>query len=103
MLLSNATGTISGGNNGCDGLLSEECVSNLKDILKWSIVLLDEYPTNFLEGRIGKFQKTPLTNLSCPANIFDDFQDLISLGGTFNLPRIVSAPPLTTSLCRLRQ
>jgi hypothetical protein len=81
MLLTNATGAISGGNNGCDGLLGEKCVANLKDILKWSIVLADEYPVYFLSDSVEKFQETPLTNLSCPANIFDEFQGLNGLGG----------------------
>ncbi|KAH6694169.1 hypothetical protein F5X68DRAFT_258900 [Plectosphaerella plurivora] len=77
MLLTNATGTVSGGDNGCDGLLGPECAANLIDILKWSLVVDGDYPTSF--RTVGLFQQTPLTNLSCPENIFDEYLLLTTL------------------------
>lgn len=75
LLLSNATGEISGGNNGCDGLLGATCVANLKDILKWAIVLAGRETIHVFRENVQLFQQTPLTNLSCPTNIFENFMD----------------------------
>lgn len=79
-LLTNATGTVSGGSNGCEGLLGADCVNNLKDVLKWAVVLSPDYQRNVFDNNVGKFQTTPLTNLSCPAGIFDHYQSMLNRG-----------------------
>lgn len=101
MLLTNATGTVSGGNNGCDGLLGAECAANLIDILKWSLVVGGNYPTDF--RTVGLFQQTPLTNLSCPENIFDEYLLLtrLSSGSSPSLDVLLVADHL--ALPRLRE
>ena len=76
-LFVNSSGSVSGQNNGCNGALGEECANNLKDILKWSMVLADDYGQ---WANLGKFEDTPPTNLSCPKDIFEDFAVLTNGG-----------------------
>lgn len=80
-LLTNASGSISGASNDCEGLLGATCVKNLKDVLTWAVVLstVGIRQTPF-DVNVGKFQSTPLRNLSCPDGIFDDYQSLLLEG-----------------------
>lgn len=85
VLFTNTSGTVGGGNNGCDGLLGKECADNLIDILKWSVIHADDYPlTTF--STVDKFRQTPLTNLSCPAGIFEEAYSMTGLTGCMFVP-----------------
>ncbi|KAL4967896.1 uncharacterized protein BDV14DRAFT_168563 [Aspergillus stella-maris] len=73
MLFTNASGSLGGGNNGCNGLLSEACAENLKDALKWGLLShLHEEQNQSLPNALRDFHSTPLANLSCPTDLFDD-------------------------------
>ncbi|KAJ5098657.1 hypothetical protein N7532_005658 [Penicillium argentinense] len=75
MLFTNVTGELGGGNNGCDGILGQQCAENLKDVLKW--MLLEEVDGSsedekVLHNVLSELESRPLYNLSCPHDIFDD-------------------------------
>jgi len=78
MLFTNATGPVEGGNNGCNSVLGEECVKNLKDVLinsmvgKMDISYIEEMPREILYDALESFALRPLYNLSCPRDLFDD-------------------------------
>ncbi|KAL4867170.1 hypothetical protein BDV12DRAFT_171865 [Aspergillus spectabilis] len=73
MLFTNASGPIGGGNNGCNGLLSEQCAENLKDALKWGILSnVHEQQNQSLPNALRGLASNPLRNLSCPTDLFDD-------------------------------
>lgn len=71
VLFTNASGSIEGGNNGCDGVLTQECAANLLETLRWTMYL-----------GVGVEVVAPLSlalpliasysNLSCPTDLFDD-------------------------------
>jgi hypothetical protein len=73
MLFTNASGSLDGGNNGCNGLLSEQCAENLKDALKWGILSnVHEQQNQSLPNALRGLASNPLRNLSCPTDLFDD-------------------------------
>ncbi|KAL4956660.1 hypothetical protein BDW69DRAFT_181332 [Aspergillus filifer] len=73
MLFTNASGSIGGGNNGCNSILSKSCADNLKDVLKWGILLhLHEEQNQSLPNALRELHSNPLGNLSCPMDLFDD-------------------------------
>ncbi|KAL4797528.1 hypothetical protein BDV19DRAFT_359041 [Aspergillus venezuelensis] len=73
MLFTNASDSIGGGNNGCNGLLSEACAESLKDALKWGILShLHQEQNQSLPNTLRGLHSSPLTNLSCPTDLFDD-------------------------------
>jgi hypothetical protein len=74
-LLTNATGSVLGGSNGCEGLLGAACLAYLKDVLKWAVVM-SEMGAQPFETNVEKFQTTPWKTLSCPNSIFDNYRGL---------------------------
>jgi hypothetical protein len=84
MLFTNASGAVYGGNNGCDGLLGEECVENLKDVLKWNIIRNmrgDPADKEVLAEVFRDLKRRPMYNLSCPHDLFDDEALRSDIGG----------------------
>ncbi|KAL4931717.1 uncharacterized protein BDV17DRAFT_288777 [Aspergillus undulatus] len=75
MLFTNASGPVEGGNNGCDGLISQECAENLKDVLKWGLLSnlnFQEEQNQSLLNALRELTSNPLRNLSCATDLFDD-------------------------------
>ncbi|KAL5361525.1 hypothetical protein BJX96DRAFT_176312 [Aspergillus floccosus] len=86
MLFTNATKAAEGGNNGCDGLLGQDCVENLKDALKWKIIRNlrgDSSDERVLAQVFRDLKMRPMYNLSCPRDIFDDEALPSDRGGKF--------------------
>lgn len=77
VLFTNASDVIGGGNNGCDGVLTEACAANLQEALRWNMFqgagVLAVTPLNLAVPAIAS-----LRNLSCPDDLFDD--DLLTIG-----------------------
>ncbi|KAL2833957.1 hypothetical protein BJY01DRAFT_224845 [Aspergillus pseudoustus] len=73
MLFSNASQSVEGDNGGCNGVVSSGCADNLKDVLKWGILRhVYEGQNASLYQALGDLYDRPLTNLSCPGDLFDD-------------------------------
>ncbi|KAI9372238.1 hypothetical protein BJX61DRAFT_508012 [Aspergillus egyptiacus] len=76
MLFTNASGDTAGAeSNGCAAVLGSDCVRNLKEVLKWGMLAkMDPYleQDSSLYRAIDTLQSNPLTNLSCPVDLFDD-------------------------------
>lgn len=65
----NSSNAIGGGERGCGGLLGEQCIANLKDVIK-----VRTYKAPQLSAGLGnvldELTTRPLRNLSCPEDIF---------------------------------
>ncbi|KAJ0420359.1 hypothetical protein BJY00DRAFT_313030 [Aspergillus carlsbadensis] len=73
MIFSNASQTVEGDNGGCDGIIGSGCADNLKEVLKWGILRhLAEGQNASLYQTLDDLYAEPLTNLSCPGDLFDD-------------------------------
>jgi hypothetical protein len=73
VIFTNASGTVGGGNGGCDGVLGQECAENLKDALLSAMYSEAEAPLSSLKNlatAIGSISS--YNNLSCPDDLFDD-------------------------------
>lgn len=68
-LETNSTNPVGGGSNGCESLLGNECVRNLKDA-----VAVRAFHASVILGGLGtvmdELRSRPLRNLSCPNDIF---------------------------------
>ena len=64
-LETNATNAIGGSDGGCQGLLGDQCIKNLRDAIAWSTVA-----GRSLDAVFQDFYQRPLRNLSCALDIF---------------------------------
>jgi hypothetical protein len=96
MLFSNASQTVNGDNGGCNGLIGSDCADNLKDVLKWGVLRhLAEGQNASLYQTLDDLYAKPLTNLSCPGDIFDDSPLYPTVAGNGSYGRGTSPPPFT--------
>ncbi|KAL3465234.1 hypothetical protein BJX64DRAFT_70940 [Aspergillus heterothallicus] len=73
MLFSNASELVDGETGGCSGVVWSSCADRLKDVLKWGILRhLQEGQNASLYLALEDLYDRPLTNLSCPGDLFDD-------------------------------
>lgn len=89
-LETNSTNPVGGGSNGCESLLGNECVRNIKDA-----VAVRTFGASVVLGGLGQavteLYDRPLRNLSCPGDIFGvkkpasltEFQSPLFLPGEF--------------------
>ncbi|KAL4878888.1 hypothetical protein BJY04DRAFT_194812 [Aspergillus karnatakaensis] len=89
MLFTNASSASNGGNNGCNGIISDQCAENLKDALRWGIIPnVYEQQNQSLPNALKELTANPPRNLSCPVDLFDDS----ALTSTWNTSDSVTRP-----------